>query len=206
MQRGLSPIIVIMMVVAVVTLIGGAYYLDLGAQKNNIEPTPVVDITPSSTPPTTSTDETANWKTYSNQNIAFTFKYPPNVELTEENVIRLSLWGPTQGPETEFYDGLSLSFSLPYLNEIPLKQEVQEEVDKLKMNSPEDITVTGPYEIQVAGYKGYGYDVKGYGIARVYFIRSPKDYTVKITDGTVDPTNQGYFKIVDQILSNFKFK
>lgn len=157
--------------------------------------------------PTPTLDPTANWLTYTNKNICYTFKYPKEVALNEENIIHLSLWGPTQKKDTEFYDGLSLSFSLPFkIGNTTLKDYVDSEIAKVKQQ--EDIVkiLEPKKEITINGINGYTYTSQGLGTFQNIFLQSPDGTcTVEITNATNDPTNQGYQKTVDKILSTFKF-
>ncbi len=59
-------------------------------------PSPTIAVSPSSVP--TPTDETANWKTYSNNSLGFSLKYPSNLiaELTADTNT-LSIYDPTEG-------------------------------------------------------------------------------------------------------------
>ena len=168
-----------------------------------------LDETPEPTSPVA--DPTADWNTYQKEGIAFTFKYPRNVTLwgREENIIKLSLWGPTQKSDTEFYDGLSLAISLPEtLGGKSLKEVVGTAHSEYKVG--EFIEEVGNIEEMVInGLDGFAFSLKYIGnqtIRDMYFQSSSQPATyVQIVDATNDPTGQGFDKIVDQILSTFKF-
>jgi len=77
-QNGFAPILILIAIV-VVGAIGGAYYL--GTKKapepqTSTTSSPAVQTTPS---PSSTPDETADWKTYTNTKIGFVIKYPPNI-------------------------------------------------------------------------------------------------------------------------------
>lgn len=79
-MKGFVPIILVLVVVILVGLAGGAYLLlrPNATSKSQtvvtqIKPSPVVSPTPAA-----STDETANWKTYTDPYYNFTLKYPSN--------------------------------------------------------------------------------------------------------------------------------
>lgn len=83
MQRGLSPILIILVLAGIIALASGAYYL--GTKKSETfqervdKQNPVAPFTSSQTPqPTSSTDDTVNWKTYTfnNKIQSLQFKYP----------------------------------------------------------------------------------------------------------------------------------
>lgn len=65
-KQGFTPIIIL--IVVLVALVAGAYYL--GGKKSSL------NLTPTSTP-----NATANWKTYTNTKYNYTFKYPSEYHL-----------------------------------------------------------------------------------------------------------------------------
>lgn len=164
---------------------------------------------PSPTPPTSpspapTVNVSANWLTYSNPNVAYTFKYPKEVTLSQQDGIVLTLWGPTQEKETEFYDGISLNFSLPFkIDNMSLKDYVDSKIEESKQHGE---ILKPREEITVGGISGYTYTAQGLGMFQYIFLQSQnKLWTVEIVNGTADPTNQGFQKTVDKILSTFTF-
>ena len=88
MQKGLSPILMILILAGVTVLTGGAYYFGkITAPKNDFFDQNSM-VFPSQQPQSTNkpaintsalrntTDETANWKTYTSDNYGYSFKYP----------------------------------------------------------------------------------------------------------------------------------
>ncbi|MCL4365813.1 hypothetical protein M1437_01135 [Patescibacteria group bacterium] len=76
-QRGFTPILILVGVVIVGGLLGGAYFFGKSQVAKPQTQNQVVSQTPLpvvSTKPASSSDETANWKTYSNNDLSF--KYP----------------------------------------------------------------------------------------------------------------------------------
>lgn len=73
MQKGFATILILVGVLIMAAVGGGAYYL--WTLKNNPQNAPVVSQTPKPTA-ASSTDETANWKTYVSNEGKFTLKYP----------------------------------------------------------------------------------------------------------------------------------
>ena len=157
--------------------------------------------------PTPTIGATANWLSYADESVCYTFKYPQEITFKirpEEKIIHLSLWGPTQKQDTEFYDGISLSFSFPLeIGGAALSDYVDSQIEESKqhgeiLKSKETITING--------INGYTYTSQGLGTFQNIFLQSPdKTCTVEITNATADPSNQGYQKTVDKILSTFKF-
>ena len=214
-----KKIIYWLLVVLVILLFGAtgvfAYkYFSLKQQVSNqslrllLRPTEITNPTVSSIlPPSPTTNPVANWKTYSTN--AYIFKYPQNISLAEGrgNIVKLSLWGPTQKENTEF-DGISLSFSLPFqLENISLSDYVDQEIEQSKKNA--DI-LKQKTNINVNGVDGYTYTVRGLGTYKYIYLHTylqslDRAWTVYIIDGTNDPTGQGYARTVNQILSTFRF-
>ena len=146
-----------------------------------------------------------NWLIYSGSNTCYSFKYPSNLSIDLENGPELTLSGPTQKQNTEIYDGIYIHFSSPLnLGGKTLSQYIDSSIEEAKivgqlLKPKQGITVNG-----IAGFK---YTFQGLGTFE-HFVLQSKDQkcTVDITNGTVDPTNQGYQKTVNQILSTFEFK
>ena len=119
--------------------------------------------------------------------------------------VPLTFWGPTQKQNTKIYDGIYLPFPPPLnLGGKTLSQYIDSSIEEAKivgqlLKPKQGITVNG-----IAGFK---YTFQGLGTFE-HFVLQSKDQkcTVDITNGTVDPTNQGYQKTVNQILSTFEFK
>lgn len=82
-QKGFVVVLIMLGVVAVLGLVGGAYYFGK-AQTPKLQPqnTVVVSQPPQ---PTSTPDETANWKIYTNQQYGYLIKYPTDklVQLLE---------------------------------------------------------------------------------------------------------------------------
>ena len=220
--------LVVFLIIVVATVALGGFFINKYINLFKKEILPKIQVAPTVTQPletqpteTTITptipasptpETTANWKTYSNKNVIFTFKYPGNITLKEgeegDSDITLTLFGPTQKMDTEAYDGIYLRFSLPFkLGSKSLKDYVQEKVNQDKAQ-PDIVTVVKDLEgITIGDLKGYTYTISGLGIHKSIFLQSQfgSDNFVDISDSTADPTNQGYPKIVEQILASFKF-
>lgn len=81
MQKGQAPVLILIGILIIMTAAGGAFYL--GRQTTpKPSPNPVVTSTTLPSPKDASpvpngTEETTNWKTYTNKETSFEFKYPP---------------------------------------------------------------------------------------------------------------------------------
>ena len=126
--------------------------------------------------------------------------------LDDRNIyINLGLWGPTQRTQQGFHDGIALGFYIGSLEGKTLKEFVDAEVKKTEDSKGSSQVIEYPKEIIVGGVNGYSYKISGAGpFTNIYLSPKPNAY-FRIIDGTQDPTNQGFKKTVDQILSTFKF-
>jgi len=86
-QKGFVNIVLVVVIVILVGVVG--YFAFVKKSEPVVQqPTPIPTTTQSKTPAPTPTpgDETANWKTYTNAEYGFEFKYPSNLELNVVNV------------------------------------------------------------------------------------------------------------------------
>ncbi len=89
-QKGFSPLVIILGIILIIGIAGGAYYFGKSQTKKPeassspnpmvVSQTPQPIITPSSSP-----DETSSWKIYTNAKNGFSIKYPNNVRVGKEN-------------------------------------------------------------------------------------------------------------------------
>lgn len=208
------PIVII--IVALLIAAGGGYYAYKTIQKQKEEGKDVKEAKPELTPSPELTptpeeieqpvDETANWKTYTNSEAGFSFKYPEDISLAENETVRLSLWGPTQKPETEFYDGISLQFELPFeLKNKPLEDYVQSTIEAETIEGIAEL-IKNKEKIVIADLEGYTFTIRGLGDFQYIYLQSKDSiYAIEIVNATRDPTGQGFQQTVDLILSTFEF-
>lgn len=79
-SKGFAPILIVVMIAALV----GGYLLYQNQTKPTPLPTTQLTSTPTSSPESTNSAETTNWKTYTNKDNYFSFKYPPMFTVTEK--------------------------------------------------------------------------------------------------------------------------
>lgn len=194
-SSGLALILSFTTIIA--TLIAGFFYFQNMQLRSELQKN-----LPSSTPtPIATPDETADWKTYTEVNYKFSFRYPKDIELNKNECISLRIVGPTQTGETEPFDGLYLNFCPKTLEDQTIDQWIEKD-----LSGGGEIT-TPKTKISLNAYTAYTYELTGELRQKNIVIQSPisKTQIILITDITQDPTNQGYEKLVNQILATFKF-
>lgn len=215
-----SPVYFVIFIIAIGIIGYAGYNVYQGmSQKPTppILPTPTVTLSSqptSTTPLSTETDSLseptpADWKTYSDDNLSFT--YPKNATITappegETTGVSIIIKGPTQKPQTEFYDGLSLRLKPLDLGDQDLQDYVDTQVEVAENNGVSHIA-SGPLFTSVNGYTGYRFTDDGYGTQTYYYLETiDGSQAVEITVMVEDPTDQGYEAMVDQILESLELQ
>lgn len=212
-QKG-NPLVIMGVVLAIIIVGAGTYYLGVNKDKSStnvnnqqIQASPTTQSTPTGLQ-TSSTDETANWKTYTNTQQSFTIKYPNGVEIEEENGggVLLILLGPTQKRGAGFYDGIFLRFKSNSLKDKNINQVADEELQKEKDTfDTNGHVIENTKQVTLAGISGYTYTIANVGIHTFTYLPNKSGGYVIILNSTVDPTGKDFQKSADQILSTFKF-
>lgn len=196
-QKGQAFLIILLIAAAI-----GGYLIYSG--KINLNQA----ISQVSQPSPASTDETTNWKTYTDEVNGFSFKYPTNItpvtDNYEDGVVRLPIQGPTQVNGAVANDGLGLNFKVGVLEDKNLLGFVNDQVEKLKSKYAE-INIQ-PMKIKINNYDGYTFTASTDGTVKFIYLANSKIYVEISMIVREAPKNQGYTKIVDQILSTFKFQ
>ncbi|MFA5932753.1 MAG: hypothetical protein WCV81_00635 [Microgenomates group bacterium] len=110
-SKGFAPIIIILGIVLMLGIAGGAYFLVKNSNtvpKNNII-APTISPTPTAT---LKVDETANWNTYTNTKYSYSIKYPTDYSLIEVTPDYIRIFqAPTKPtfPKTESYLSVQLN-------------------------------------------------------------------------------------------------
>ncbi len=148
---------------------------------------------------------TSGWETHTAS--TYKVKYPSDVQVNEQEGGRLLLTksGPTQKTETEFYDGLSLSFHQFDLSGTNLETYVQGKIDESEEAGIFEI-ISGPSPVNIGNYSGRTYTSQGVITFRYIYLQSTDgSKSMEIIDSTIDPGNLGFEETVNQILSTFQF-
>lgn len=145
-QKGQVLILVLIVILIIAAVAGGTYYLSRSTPPKASLPSSVVSQTPQSTPSTT--DETANWKTYTNTKIGVSFKYPNEGKIKE---------GGSYGVDNVFLED---SNSIALL------------IDDGQMTISMEQTGENNLESFMADYKSFdgeiGFDYEGNKVEKVY--------------------------------------
>ena len=152
-------------------------------------------------------DPTKDWKTYTSEEYGFSIKYPQDFVVGQNNefLINFTKWGPTQKPQAELYDGISIHITYSELNGVELKKYVEDIIKLSETNGLANI-LTPLSKVQLGGVSGYSYVSQGLGtFEHIYLPLGSKGFLF-ILNLTADPQELGYKKIVDEMKSTLKFK
>lgn len=187
--------------IVVAALVAGIL-LTLGYQK--LINKPQTSPSPASTQ-TQTQDETTSWKTYTDSTLGFSVKYPPDVTVKtdEEGFAWFSKSGPTQTSNTEFFDALNLKIKTGSLSGQSLETFANSQFTL--SSQPPGEAVSNVTKTTLNGKNAYTFTVKGLGVFK-HTLVDYKDQYLWVIDSTNDPTNQGFAKTVNQILSTFRFE
>ena len=198
MQKGFG-VIYILIGVLILAVAAGAYYLGRStSSKPSSNPT-VTYQTPQPTPiPTSSStpDETADWKTYTNSRYSFSIKHPDSF---------------TQPMVDNDYGliGEKIYFAVSKLNPLDCKGDCP------LIENDEEVTIAGTKATKMAGYIGevggsipqhfveYVFSKNGQYISFTLYARDQKDFT-RSPNGIWEIEKADMVQF-DQILSTFKF-
>ncbi|MBI2020732.1 hypothetical protein HYS94_04985 [Candidatus Daviesbacteria bacterium] len=205
MQKGFAPLLIIVGILVVGLIAGGAYYLgSVGAPKPQ---TPVVNQTPQPT-----ADETANWKTYTNENLEFTIKYPSDWTVhefpvdTQYKLLHLIF---TSRPEdiklsTNYNsrNGFTITVNTSLHNQDTLQREGRDKGPNFAgFNYNQTTFLDLPANRAYMTYSDMISDT-GAGISWLYFNKGSYGWTL----GWPNTDFEGHYdSVYDQILSTFRF-
>lgn len=193
----------------VLVALGGAYYL--GTMKKVPTPTPPSSPTASSTPNTS--DETKNWKTYTNNRYKFSFKYPASLTVrtdSNDNFI-----GFLENPKENSTQALWISIN-ENGNNLDLKDFDKKEREEIIPNGSPDYTtkekaINGNQFLIVhncpncqsgIATESYAYRVKIDGVV-VSFLA---DYMNHANGITITKSLSEEKELLEKVASTFRFK
>lgn len=221
-RRGFAAPIVLIGVLVLLLVVGGAYYLGKTSS-------PVTAPLPSSTSaavstPASSVNPTAGWRTYTSNTYGFLIKYSPLATLADEGQIqsvedRVTIKAPVSVGPGDYDATVSVWVLDPVVSTD--KWTITSEAQSYRNGGPRWGRVASGNETAILDTTFAGQPAKTYtenntkdcstaGICdnrRHYFVSNGKHVFLVAQTYGVNPTNgQTYGKeIVDQILSTFKF-
>ncbi len=216
-EKGFTPLLILVGILIVSIIAGGAYYL--GKQTNpKLQPQNPVVI--SKTPQHTivvspTTDETVNWKTYTNNKYAVTFKYDTTSEVQEsdqDNQLILRVFSKKLDFNRN-YKGSTQPYQLAADNENFFTLEAATNKAAADSFGIGCSKFAKSNTVMVGGYQGYyseGAAVQGGGQGYSKTICLEKrDFTYEFfTEYTADSpeeTQKAVVQLFNQTLSTFKF-
>lgn len=202
MQRGFTPLVVLTGLLVIFVCLGGLFYWRLQVADNSDVAGPIGRMLLSdknafraSLTPTSSISETANWKTYTNNQYGFSFKYPSEL-------------GDPQGNGESFTAYFQGNQGYPYsmiIDVTPGEKSLDEyliQLDKTRNTTYKNIP------IEVAGRNAIQrdlYDIKDFPQIETFIDATPKtiiQILLMSHKGSDIKTQRG---LTNQILSTFKF-
>lgn len=195
-QKGLAVIPILLALLIISILIGGAYYF---GKSQSIKPT---IQTPQAVPTLIATTETSNWKTYnySVKGLELSFRYPPDWEkFPQGEGGGVSFYAPT-------YSQLDGTINIePLLPQESFQTVCSNEIKNARQWNWIDIkeTQTKINDIPVTTLRGKIGHIDNKVHDRLYAVLMDENHCVRVD--ALSYNNPSQQAIFDQILSTFKF-
>ncbi len=186
--------------VLAILVAGGVIWFQNAGQPSP-EPPPPPSPSPSAPAPSPTPAIPPGWETHRSDAHSLVISYPTNVDLSliGDRTILLTKWGPTQRENTEFYDGLSLSITTGTYqgNDFQAFVAAQRE---MYLDNPATEEAGPLFPVQIKENAGWQFEVTGLGSRTYLYFPWAENQYLQVTNGTADPTNQGFSETVRQIL------
>lgn len=194
-----SSIIVGIVVVVVAGLFGGMFSWQprKSTQQVNQAQIKTLNDQPTSSIPT-------DWKLYSSDTIGFSMYYDPLLTLQEDSKtdVRFYKQGPTQRGQTEMYDGMIVT-----VRKVDVVGDAQAYINNQIEQYKNIGSITEPlHDSKLNGISMKEYSASGLGDAKMIFVPIDNQTLLEVSYMVPDPTNAGFQKVVDSMLSTFKLK
>lgn len=138
---------------------------------------------------------------YEDKDRGFSIMHP--FDLIPENMqsgeLAFILWGPTQAEDTEFFDGINISFQSIPSDGLNLKDRVEEEREMLIDIYGQDVSNIDP--IIIDNKNGYIFNDH---MAQYIYLPQENDKYLYIVNMTADPSNLGYKDTVYKMIESIK--
>ncbi len=153
-------------------------------------------------------DENANdipegWNLYEPEGMGFKIYHPDdvNTRITPDGYAQLFIEGPTQEPNTEFYDGISLVIRPEALQGRTLAEVANEKTSE----APIETIVEEPSSITINSIEGITYTVEGIGTQQHILLPFMNEGAyLHIINTTADPEMQGFNELVNEMLETLE--
>lgn len=187
-------------IVAAILVIVAVFYLK-PSKLTNVEPSPT-PITIKSSP-----ELLQGGSSYSDPDAVYTVLYPNDYIIDNKDPLQVRVYkkGPTQKGQTEMYDGVTVNFGKVKLNGEPLGKWVDDSINEAITNGTSEV-VKPKNAIIFNNYPGFTYSLRGLGVSEYTVLQkdSGSSNAIVITTLVADPTNVGFQKQVDDIISSLQ--
>lgn len=187
-------------IVVAVLLIVAVFYL---------KPSKTTKVTSSPTPITfeSSPELLQGGSSYSDPNAVYTVLYPNDYIIDNKDPLQVRVYknGPTQKGQTEMYDGVIVNFGKVKLNGEQLSKWVDDTINEATANGTSEV-VKSKNAIVFNNYSGFTYSLRGLGVSEYTVLQKDTNSSnaIVITTLVADPTNVGFQRQVDDILSSLQ--
>ena len=200
-QRGFAPILIVLLIGIALVVAGGAYYfgLDHGFEKSVSQTPQITSPTPIVSESTSSAD-TANWKTYTNNQYKYYIKYPSNwLTANSDGDFYNDEYFSDPGIDKNLHQRITIRV-IKYVG--PKWKNSKEYFDEIYQNSTK-LTILGlPAAKEIVN--GGKPNSETYYSTNIYIYMDNLVYVLS-NSSTEKATVDKYEPIFDQILSTFKF-
>lgn len=200
-------LVVVISVLILILLISGLYFLNQNQQASSQtpnSPSPTL-LAPKPSPQKTPIPVPEDWETFNSETYGISLRHPKDftVEETQEGV-RIVKLGQTQSLGTELYDGISVLIRTGTLDNQTLEEFVDTNIQETK-DQPINATVSSKEKVRLLELDGFTYHVSSLGEATYTLLPIGTGRYLEIINSTVDPSDMGYQKTVDIIISSLEF-
>lgn len=144
------------------------------------------------------------WKLYTSDDIGFSMYYDPSLTIQEDTKtdVRFYKQGPSQRGQTEMYDGMIVT-----VRKVDVVGNTQAYINN-QIEQYKDIgSITEPlHDSKLNGISTKEYGASSLGDAKIIFVPNDNQTLLEVSYMAPDPTNAGFQKTVDLMLSTFKLK
>lgn len=158
--------------------------------------------TPINSPSINSESETSDSILYEDKDRGFSLTHPAILapEVLGDGAVAFTLFGPTQAQDTEFFDGINLSFMQNLTGGEDFYSLVKQSRQNLADIYGEDV-VSQIDPIEIAGRSGFIFNDH---MAQYIYVSQGKEKYLEILNMTADPENLGYKQTAFEMIESLK--